>query len=79
MFVICIYIQFLFIECFVKDILFFRKDNSDLKGKLQSQDDMILGLRRDLAGAHARLSDITGIQSIYDRILDFDYLSTICL
>lgn len=54
------------------DILFFRKDNSDLKGKLQSQDDMILGLRRDLAGAHARLSDITGIQSIYDKILDFD-------
>ena len=41
-------------------IVVLRKDNSDLKGKLQSQDDMILGLRRDLAGAHARLSDITG-------------------
>lgn len=37
-----------------------RKENSDLKNTLQSRDDIILGLRRDLAGAHARLSDITG-------------------
>lgn len=41
-------------------IVILRKENSDLKGKLQDQDDMILGLRRDLAGAHARLSDVTG-------------------
>lgn len=37
-----------------------RKENSDLKNTIQSRDDVILGLRRDLAGAHARLSDITG-------------------
>ncbi|KAK3104566.1 hypothetical protein FSP39_005088 [Pinctada imbricata] len=41
-------------------IVVLRKENSELKNKLQSQDDLILGLRRDLAGAHARLSDITG-------------------
>jgi hypothetical protein len=37
-----------------------RKENADVKVRLQEQDDVILGLRRDLAGASARLSDITG-------------------
>ncbi|XP_048767224.2 forkhead-associated domain-containing protein 1-like isoform X2 [Ostrea edulis] len=41
-------------------VVVLRKENSDLKNTLQSRDDIILGLRRDLAGAHARLSDITG-------------------
>ncbi|XP_021372851.1 forkhead-associated domain-containing protein 1-like isoform X2 [Mizuhopecten yessoensis] len=41
-------------------IVFLRKDSVELKSKIQSQEDVILGLRRDLAGAHARLSDITG-------------------
>ncbi|KAJ8320668.1 hypothetical protein KUTeg_002255 [Tegillarca granosa] len=41
-------------------IIVLRKENGELKKRLQDQDDMILGLRRDLAGAHARLSDITG-------------------
>ena len=31
-----------------------------MKVRLQEQEDVILGLRRDLAGASARLSDITG-------------------
>ncbi|XP_038074636.1 forkhead-associated domain-containing protein 1-like isoform X3 [Patiria miniata] len=37
-----------------------KKDNSNLKKELQDQQDIILGLRRDLAGAAARLSDMTG-------------------
>ncbi|CAC5400757.1 unnamed protein product [Mytilus coruscus] len=41
-------------------IVMLRKESGDLKLKLQDQDDLILGLRRDLAGAHARLSDVTG-------------------
>ncbi|XP_060586593.1 forkhead-associated domain-containing protein 1-like isoform X3 [Ruditapes philippinarum] len=41
-------------------ILVLRKENADVKVRLQEQDDVILGLRRDLAGASARLSDITG-------------------
>ncbi|XP_022340674.2 forkhead-associated domain-containing protein 1-like isoform X1 [Crassostrea virginica] len=41
-------------------VVVLRKENSDLKNTLQSRDDLILGLRKDLAGAHARLSDITG-------------------
>lgn len=41
-------------------VVVLRKENSDLKNTIQSRDDVILGLRRDLAGAHARLSDITG-------------------
>lgn len=47
----------LFADCYN---LVSRKENSDLKNTIQSRDDVILGLRRDLAGAHARLSDITG-------------------
>lgn len=46
-----------FADCYY---LVCRKENSDLKNTIQSRDDVILGLRRDLAGAHARLSDITG-------------------
>ena len=38
-----------------------RKENGEVKKHVQDQDDIILGLRRDLAGASARLSDITGI------------------
>ncbi|XP_052213963.1 forkhead-associated domain-containing protein 1-like isoform X2 [Dreissena polymorpha] len=41
-------------------ILVLRKENADVKLRMQEQDDVILGLRRDLAGASARLSDITG-------------------
>lgn len=48
----------------IQSINTFRKESAELKGKLKDQDDMILGLRRDLAGAHARLSDITGIYLI---------------
>ena len=32
----------------------------ELKTTIQDKEDVILGLRRDLAGAHARLSDMTG-------------------
>lgn len=39
---------------------FSRKENTELKSHVQDQDDVILGLRKDLAGASARLSDITG-------------------
>ncbi|XP_069112463.1 forkhead-associated domain-containing protein 1-like isoform X2 [Argopecten irradians] len=41
-------------------IVILRKESTELKSKIQDQEDVILGLRRDLAGAHARLSDITG-------------------
>jgi len=41
--------------------LYFRKENADVKKHIQERDDVILGLRRDLTGASARLSDITGI------------------
>ena len=44
--------------------LCYRKENAELKGHIQDQDDVILGLRKDLAGASARLSDITGKWSI---------------
>ncbi|XP_050412861.2 forkhead-associated domain-containing protein 1 isoform X1 [Patella vulgata] len=37
-----------------------RLDNSELKKQLSAQQDVITGLRRDLTGASARLSDITG-------------------
>ncbi|ESP04573.1 hypothetical protein LOTGIDRAFT_237318 [Lottia gigantea] len=37
-----------------------RLDNSELKKQLTAQQDVITGLRRDLTGASARLSDITG-------------------
>jgi len=42
-----------------------RKENGEVKLRMQEQDDVILGLRRDLAGASARLSDITGTQFKY--------------
>ncbi|XP_033764191.1 LOW QUALITY PROTEIN: forkhead-associated domain-containing protein 1-like [Pecten maximus] len=41
-------------------IIILRKESTELKSKIQDQEDVVLGLRRDLAGAHARLSDITG-------------------
>ncbi|XP_064642257.1 forkhead-associated domain-containing protein 1-like [Lineus longissimus] len=37
-----------------------RRENIDLKKQLQDQADVIVGLRRDLAGASARLSDMRG-------------------
>ncbi|XP_067659401.1 forkhead-associated domain-containing protein 1-like [Haliotis asinina] len=37
-----------------------RRENSDLKKQFTESQDVIMGLRRDLAGAAARLSDITG-------------------
>ncbi|KAL4221029.1 Forkhead-associated (FHA) phosphopeptide binding domain 1 [Mactra antiquata] len=41
-------------------IVVLRKENGDVKKHIKEQEDVILGLRRDLAGASARLSDITG-------------------
>ncbi|XP_052820992.1 forkhead-associated domain-containing protein 1-like isoform X2 [Mya arenaria] len=41
-------------------IVVLRKENAEVKTRMQEQDDVILGLRRDLVGASARLSDITG-------------------
>jgi len=38
-----------------------QRDNVDLKRQLHEQNDIIISLRRDLAGATARLSDITGV------------------
>ncbi|XP_076472466.1 forkhead-associated domain-containing protein 1-like [Babylonia areolata] len=40
-----------------------RAENLDLKKSLTEQQDVVMGLRRDLAGASARLSDITGEMS----------------
>lgn len=37
-----------------------KRENTELKKEVQDQQDVILGLRRDLAGASARLSDMTG-------------------
>ncbi|XP_002730673.2 forkhead-associated domain-containing protein 1-like, partial [Saccoglossus kowalevskii] len=37
-----------------------RRESNDYKKEMQDQQDIILGLRRDLAGASARLSDMTG-------------------
>ncbi|XP_046360042.2 forkhead-associated domain-containing protein 1-like isoform X3 [Haliotis rufescens] len=37
-----------------------RRENGDLKKQFTESQDVIMGLRRDLAGASARLSDITG-------------------
>jgi len=36
------------------------KQNADYRNQLQQQHDLIIVLRRDLAGATTRLSDITG-------------------
>lgn len=41
-------------------IMALQKENADLKRQLQEQHDVILNLRRDLAGASAKLSDMTG-------------------
>ncbi|XP_022090335.1 forkhead-associated domain-containing protein 1-like isoform X2 [Acanthaster planci] len=41
-------------------IALLKKENANMKKELQDQQDVILGLRRDLAGAAARLSDMTG-------------------
>ncbi|CAH1772597.1 unnamed protein product [Owenia fusiformis] len=41
-------------------ILALRKENADFKKQLVEQQDMVLSLRRDLSGASARLSDMTG-------------------
>lgn len=40
-----------------------RQENVDLKKSVTEQQDVIMGLRRDLSGASARLSDITGEMS----------------
>lgn len=37
-----------------------RRENAELKLSVQDQGDVILGLRKDLEGATARLSDISG-------------------
>ncbi|XP_033104627.1 forkhead-associated domain-containing protein 1-like isoform X2 [Anneissia japonica] len=37
-----------------------KKDNIEMKKEIQNRQDIIIGLRRDLAGASARLSDLTG-------------------
>eukprot|EP00057_Strongylocentrotus_purpuratus_P004677 XP_003729226.1 PREDICTED: forkhead-associated domain-containing protein 1 [Strongylocentrotus purpuratus] len=37
-----------------------KRENGQLKKEMQDQQDVVLGLRRDLAGASARLSDMTG-------------------
>ncbi|XP_041377667.1 forkhead-associated domain-containing protein 1-like isoform X2 [Gigantopelta aegis] len=37
-----------------------RRENLDMKKQYQDSQDVIMGLRRDLSGASARLSDITG-------------------
>ena len=38
-----------------------QKDNVELKRQVHEQSDTIMALRRDLAGASARLSDVTGM------------------
>ena len=40
-----------------------RQENIELKKSVTEQQDVIMGLRKDLAGASARLSDITGEMS----------------
>jgi len=40
------------------------RDNGEFKNQLMEQHDVILSLRRDLAGATARLSDVTGLYSV---------------
>ena len=37
-----------------------QRENAEYKREIQEQRDLIFGLRRDLAGATARLSDVTG-------------------
>jgi len=38
-----------------------QRDNVELKRQVHEQSDTIMALRRDLAGATARLSDVTGM------------------
>ena len=40
--------------------MFFRRELGDLKKQSQDDKNIITGLRRDLAGASAKLSDMTG-------------------
>ncbi|XP_071840349.1 forkhead-associated domain-containing protein 1-like isoform X2 [Apostichopus japonicus] len=44
-----------------------KRENSELKKEVQDQQDVVLGLRRDLAGASARLSDMTGELSDHQK------------
>ncbi|XP_077998057.1 uncharacterized protein LOC144451149 isoform X2 [Glandiceps talaboti] len=44
-----------------------RREAADFKKEIQDQQDVILGLRRDLAGASARLSDMTGELSEHQK------------
>ncbi|XP_070561709.1 forkhead-associated domain-containing protein 1-like isoform X7 [Ptychodera flava] len=44
-----------------------RRESADFKKEIQDQQDVILGLRRDLAGASARLSDMTGELSEHQK------------
>ena len=41
----------------------YRQENLELKKSVTEQQDVIMGLRKDLSGASARLSDITGEMS----------------
>ena len=41
-------------------VLRLQRENADYKRQMAEQQDVIVGLRRDLAGAAARLSDMTG-------------------
>ena len=46
-------------------IVLLRQENVDLKRKIQDQNNVVVGLRRDLAGASARLSDMTGENKLW--------------
>lgn len=41
------------------------QDNRELSRRLQDQQNIIVALRRDLAGAQARLSDLTGMVTMH--------------
>lgn len=42
-----------------------QRDNVELKRQIHEQSDTIIALRRDLAGANAKLSDVTGSISTF--------------
>jgi len=44
------------------------RDNGELKRQLQEQSEIVVALRRDLFGANARLSDVTGMFVFYTLI-----------
>ena len=44
-----------------------RLENSELQRQMQGSEDVIMGLRRDLAGASAKLTDMTGMCMICTR------------